>query len=129
MKTSWGARTLVFVAMLGIGGSVTTTAQASTWHKGTPKVVRGSFQTKKYGADLTMSCVIRPKAFIFSASGMPTQVGYNVHYKNLGHHHYIIRYDAKPAGLFKGGKKLTMRVNQAGKNVRVNGYKILFHRQ
>jgi len=120
---------LAIVTGISTGSLSSISADASTWHKGIPREIRGNFETKEYGANLTMGCTFRAKSLVFGASGMPTQVGYNVHYKKLHRHSYLLRYDAHADGLFKGGKKLKMPVKRVGKNLRVFGYKIIFHRQ
>ncbi|MFC6208151.1 hypothetical protein [Levilactobacillus tongjiangensis] len=120
---------LAVVTSIGVGSLSSSSADASSWHKGVPKEIRGNFGTKEYGASLTMGCTFRAKALVFGASGMPTQVGYNVHYKRLHRHSYLLRYDAYANGLFKGGRKLKMPVKRVGKNLRVFGYKIIFYRE
>ncbi|MFC6180982.1 hypothetical protein [Lactiplantibacillus daowaiensis] len=104
-------------------------AKKVKWHKGTPKTLRGTYQTKKYGADLMAICKIKAKSYWYWASGMPVQDGHNVYYRSLGHHRYMIRFDAPRNGIFYGGKNLKTEVIKAGRNLKVNGDTHIYYKQ
>ncbi|GAW99577.1 hypothetical protein [Secundilactobacillus mixtipabuli] len=117
-------RSILILVTLGtvLAGSSTINAQAKkvTWHRGTPKVLRGKYKTKKYGADLMAIYKINSKSTYYWASGMPIVNGYNLHYAKTSHNHYVLKYDAHRNGIFKGGKNLKSSIVKVGKNIKYN---------
>lgn len=95
-------------------------AKKVKWRKGTPKELRGNYETKKYGADL-MFIGLKPSRFGFGGSGMPVQDGHNVYYRSLGHHRYIIRCDMPRNGGFRGAKNAKTEITKIGKMLKVAG--------
>jgi len=91
------AATLMVVTALGFGSSVvtTTTANASTWHKGTPKVLRGVW---KYSPSGKWKDDVGPM-FKLTKTTMKTYgrgcIQGKAAYKALGHHKYQVKTKAK----------------------------------
>lgn len=103
-------------------------AKKVKWHKGTPKALRGNYETKKYGADLMEVYRIKAKSFWFWGSGMPVQDGHNVYYRSLGHHRYIIRCDIPRNGGFRGAKNAKTEISKIGKTLKVAGDSRTFYK-
>ncbi|MFD1454846.1 hypothetical protein ACFQ44_03985 [Levilactobacillus lanxiensis] len=91
------AATLMMVTALGFGSSVvtTTTANASTWHKGTPKVLRGVW---KYSLSGKWKDDVGPM-FKLTKTTMKTygrgSIQGKASYKALGHHKYQVKTKAE----------------------------------
>ncbi|KRK89548.1 hypothetical protein [Lentilactobacillus sunkii] len=91
MKTKTMIATAILTAGLGIG-ALTTTANAASWHKGTPSALRGLYQYKLpknsalgFG---TFVRITRNKIEI-SQSGMSARVIKNVTYHKFGKYYHI----------------------------------------
>ncbi|MCH5463361.1 hypothetical protein HC026_10870 [Lactobacillus sp. LC28-10] len=97
--------------VFGIGQlSQAPTASASSWHRGTPKVLRGKYQGKlPKGSALGFGpiSIIAANHTIDQSSGMPQIYTKNVKYKKYGHYYRIIGHAVK-SGMFRGGKMDTM---------------------
>jgi len=121
-----------------IGGNLNMTAQPSQaakhkttkkvkWHKGTPKALRGKYQTKHFGADLMSQYKIGSKSVWYWSSGMPIITSSHVYYRSLGHHRYIVRYNAHWIGGKGGEKNRKLSFHKIGKKLKVSGDKMMFH--
>ncbi|GAA2871255.1 hypothetical protein [Lactobacillus intestinalis] len=105
--------------MLGIGAqgfaSSSQSVQAASWHKGTPKSIRGKYKTHHFGADLVSIIDINKKSLRAWQSGMPPQEGSNVRYKRLGKNKYLFMYDTKRIGIYRGEKNAKLTFQKVGK--------------
>lgn len=79
---------------LGLGNS-SSHVEAATWHKGTPKVIRGKYKTHHYGADLMSTFTIKKSSIKAWEAGMSPIYGSKVKYKRLGKNKYMLKYTAK----------------------------------
>ncbi|MFC6180984.1 hypothetical protein [Lactiplantibacillus daowaiensis] len=127
---------IVFGTVLLVGGTGVTaqTSQAAThktakkvkWHKGTPKAVRGYYETKPDAAGLASQYKIRARSVWYWHSGMPDITSSHVYYRSLGHHRYVIRYNAHWYGGRGGQKNYELDVHKIGKKLKVSSDKQLF---
>jgi len=87
------AATLMMVTALGFGSSVVTTitANASTWHKGTPKVLRGS-PSGKWKDDVGPMFKLTKTTMKTYGRG---SIQGKASYKALGHHKYQVKTKAE----------------------------------
>lgn len=99
-------RSMLILITLGtvFVGSNTVNAQAKkvTWHRGTPKALRGNYKTKKYGADLQSIYKIYSKSTWHWYSGMPVQTGSHLYYRQTSHNHYVLKFNSR---WYHGSKK------------------------
>jgi len=78
---------------MGKGGAGSITANASSWHKGTPKALRGKYQKHRtssaegFGESITVS----PKKMTISVSNMSGQYVSHLRYKKVGAHLYRLK--------------------------------------
>lgn len=103
---------VVAVALLfGIGQlGQPVTASASSWHHGTPKILRGKYQGKlPKGSALGFGpiSIISADHTVEQASGMPQVYVKNVKYKKYGHYYRIVGHGVK-SGMYPGGREDTM---------------------
>lgn len=83
------------IVTLGTSNSQANTVQAATWHKGTPKAIRGKYKTHHYGADLMSTFTIKKSSIRAWEAGMSPIYGSKVKYKRLGKNKYMLKYTAK----------------------------------
>ncbi|MFD1454544.1 hypothetical protein ACFQ44_02465 [Levilactobacillus lanxiensis] len=85
--------TVVALAMgLAIGGNTTQNASAATWHRGTPKALRGKWTDGKKEAVLNYYPFIIVKPKELSESGIDPVINKHLHYRHKkGSHIYDVR--------------------------------------
>lgn len=83
-----------------------TAAQAYTWHSGTPKTLRGTYQYKKENPALGFGTIFRIKAtyFEFSSSGMPAMHIVHPKYAKMGRYYALKGHGVKSA-MYPGGSE------------------------
>ncbi len=97
----------LLMTVLGSVG-VTTGAQAATWHHGTPKVLRGLYQSttpvgKYSAAGFAPIITVTAKSFGLSISNDPLQLVKHLKYQHV-HGHYQFKGMLQHIGFVKGGK-------------------------
>ena len=97
----------LLMTVLGSAG-VTTGAQAATWHHGTPKVLRGLYQSttpvgKHSAAGFAPVITVTAKSFGLSISNNPLQLVKHLKYQHV-HGHYQFKGKLQHIGFVKGGK-------------------------
>ncbi|WP_143463173.1 hypothetical protein [Levilactobacillus enshiensis] len=94
---------ILSLPILGVGlTNPLTIASASSWKKGTPKVLRGGYWTSSTHVEHPVEFSAKKKSFFVGESGMPTTMVSHSHYKYSKGAYFLKGY-AKPAGTFKGG--------------------------
>lgn len=111
--------------MLGIGAqgvaNSSQSVQAASWHKGTPKSIRGKYKTHHFGADLVSTFDINKKSLRAWQSEMPPLEGYNVRYKRLRKNKYLLMYDTKRIGnIYRGEKDVKNTYQKVGKKYKIS---------
>lgn len=99
---------LVFLVALWGGVGLTTPAQAATWHHGTPKQLRGMYQSttplgKHSAAGFAPVVTVRAKTFSLSISNNPENLVKHLKYQYV-HGHYQFKGTLQHIGFVKGGK-------------------------
>lgn len=88
-------KTLALVALttLTLGAVPATPASAATWHKGTPKVLRGKYQElhKTPAQGFASEYTFTTKKFLWGVSNMPLQSHSRLRYQKLGTHLYRLK--------------------------------------
>lgn len=97
----------LLMAMLG-GVGVPTGAQAATWHHGTPKHLRGMYQSttpigKHSAAGFAPVIEVKAKTFSLSISNDPLQLVKHLKYQHV-HGHYQFKGTLQHIGFVLGGK-------------------------
>ncbi|PTM21232.1 hypothetical protein DA798_11360 [Lactobacillus sp. PFC-70] len=93
------------MTVLLVGGTVPATASAATWHKGTPRGLRGSWK-RSYndrGNKVTMHFKIKAKSINLSRPGWANEKWINLKYKKVGSGTYKIK------GTYRNGGSLTKK--------------------
>ena len=82
-----------------------STANASSWHKGTPKILRGTYQGKRYSSVEGFGYVyeVTKKSFTSQSSNMSPIRTVNLKYKKLHHHIYRLVGHTQKIGMVLGG--------------------------
>lgn len=104
--------------LLGVGLVTPMTAQASSWKRGTPKAVRGSWFNKgvhnaKKNVGWTAFNADK-HSFGIGHMGMPSVVVYHPYYK-YAHHTYFLKGYAPRNGLWRGSHVLFKLVKKGKK--------------
>lgn len=91
MKT----KTMIAAALFTVGleiGSVSTAANAASWHRGTPRALRGTYQYKRYSQVQGFGDIVTiySNKIEINQSNYPLWEITNVHYKKVGHYYHII---------------------------------------
>ncbi|RRG06765.1 MAG: hypothetical protein DUD35_14220 [Lactobacillus sp.] len=118
------------LAGLTVGiASLSTTADAATWHKGTPKVLRGNWIYHRKQVSQWGYFHISSNKMLSDDQGMPGLTYKHLKYKSLGHEKYKIRsYSGRSKGtMVKWAWGTTIFVKRHGK-IKVNGYTPWYHR-
>lgn len=94
------AKTMIATALLtaGLGfGTASTSANAATWHKGTPRALRGKWKCNLHKKSYPHwgNVKIYSNLITEQFQGDPTTYLTNVKYKAFGHYHYKLRGLAK----------------------------------
>ncbi|GAA6237691.1 hypothetical protein [Apilactobacillus micheneri] len=119
---------LILVFSIGIFAN-NISANASSWHKGTPTALRGIY-ARKGGNDVHPYFVftVKPKSINYAASGMIMSGLHHLYYKTLGHAKYILKFDVEQAGGLSAQKGHKGYVTKHGNKIRLcveNGTKSL----
>lgn len=122
--------TFLIITTLGISGLATNPVQAASWHKGTPKVLRGNWVYHRKQVSQWGYYHISANKMTSDDQGMPGLTYKHLKYKSLGHGKYKIHS-------YSGGVKgslaskwywgTTTFVKRHGK-IQVNGYTPWYHR-
>ncbi|RRK09293.1 hypothetical protein D1831_13490 [Lactiplantibacillus garii] len=108
------ASLLTIAATLSLSTAVTmtdTTAQAATWHKGTPKVIRGKWRVKHVSTKVAHLKVTKSRVYLYSAGKFYLK---NVKYKKVSAKTYKVR-----------GYEYTYLHSKNTVSFKVKGHKIL----
>ncbi|CAJ1224640.1 hypothetical protein [Lactiplantibacillus xiangfangensis] len=82
---------IVIIAMISfvtVSSLNSTTAQAATWHKGTPKVLRGKWRIKHVSTRVDRLKVTKKRVYLYSSGPFHLK---NIKYKKTGAHSYKVR--------------------------------------
>lgn len=81
---------IIVISVVGLSTLVpiTQTAQAATWHKGTPKVLRGKWRVKHVSTSTERLQITKSRVYLYSAGSFNLK---NVKYKKTGAHSYKVR--------------------------------------
>lgn len=82
------------MTVLLMGGTVSTTASAATWHKGTPKTLRGNWKGKTFtynGVKVRGVWVVGKKTIRSESPTMPGQTWKNLRYHKVGKGVYKVK--------------------------------------
>jgi len=84
---------LIAAVALTVGGAGSVTANAATWHKGTPKALRGKYQKHRTSSaeGFGESITITPKKITISVSNLSGQYVSRLKYKKIGSHLYRLK--------------------------------------
>ncbi|AYM01487.1 hypothetical protein [Levilactobacillus yiduensis] len=88
-----------------VGGTVSTTASAATWHKGTPKALRGNWK-RSYndrGSKVTIHFRIKSKSMNIGRPGWAAESWSSLKYQKVGAGTYKIK------GTYRNGGTLTKK--------------------
>jgi len=116
---------LALLAGFSIGTAGLTTANAATWHKGTPKVLRRYWSTKGTSKGKMNWSQFRgtKKGFQLGHMGMPGVLVAHSRYKRVGRT-YILTGHAKKNGMYRGGHvRFTMTKSGTHYLLRGEGWK------
>jgi hypothetical protein len=99
-------RLLLFMAsvlgIMGVASVSTTTANAASWHKGTPTAIRHQYNYKK--GQYWEYYAFKKSTFRYQGMGMPYFDAYKLKYKTLKHHVYEIT--GKDKSRYSGGQRI-----------------------
>lgn len=94
--------TVTAMTVLLMGGTVSTTASAATWHKGMPKGLRGTWK-RSYndrGTKVTMRVDISSKSFSMGRPGWAATNWTNLKYQKVGAGTYKVKGTYHNGGSF-----------------------------
>ncbi|WP_203638024.1 hypothetical protein [Levilactobacillus wangkuiensis] len=87
-----GMTVIALATGLAIGGSTTQTASAATWHRGTPKALRGEWVDRKRSAIGNFQPSFVVKANGLEVSGIDPVINKHMHYRHKkGSHIYDVK--------------------------------------
>ncbi|MCI1554363.1 MAG: hypothetical protein LKH74_10625 [Levilactobacillus sp.] len=115
-KFSKVAMTAMLVLL--VGGAVPTTASAATWHKGTPKALRGNWK-RSYndrGSKVTIHFRIKSKSMDISRPGWAVESWSNLKYRKVGAGTYKIKGTYRNGGML-AQKNSHMKVKKSHSKV------------
>ena len=121
VKLNQAIKLAIATMVMVVGVSVRTQMQAdaATWHKGTPKVLRGKYKrgrAARSGAQTWIRIDVNKSAYEFAQPASPVQVVKHVSYKKLGKHTYKLRGTGIRSGYYLGGKT-SMTLKKSGHRV------------
>ncbi|KRN02644.1 hypothetical protein FD13_GL001634 [Levilactobacillus senmaizukei DSM 21775 = NBRC 103853] len=97
-----GKMVMAAISALVLGGMMSTTANASRWHSGTPKAIRGEFQAKRTGAQgFGSRYSITRNQFVIGISNMPTEFINHLKYQKIGKHLYRVKGHVKKNAMIR----------------------------
>ena len=113
---------LIKVSMVGLvavtlGGTTSTTASAATWHKGTPKALRGNWK-RSYndrGSKVTIHFRIKSKSMSISRPGWAAESWSNLKYQKVGAGTYKIKGTYRNGGMLTEKNSHLKLVKKSGK--------------
>lgn len=79
---------VTLVLGLSVLSPVTQTAQAASWHKGTPKALRGKWRVKHVSTSTEHLHITKSHVYLYSSGPFNLK---NVKYKKIGSHTYKVR--------------------------------------
>ncbi|MGP4116628.1 hypothetical protein [Levilactobacillus zymae] len=103
---------LTLVAGLTLGTASLNTAKAATWHKGTPKALRGSWIYHRKQVSQFGQITFTASKYQRQDQGMPQTKGKHLKYRYVGHGTYKIHayiYGAKGTGYHNGWATMTIK--------------------
>ncbi len=107
MNKHTGLKLCLAVSLLTAGATaVPTTANAASWHAGTPKTIRGTYQGHRTSAAEGFGYIykVNSKSFTASYSNMPISKSVKIKYKKLKKNTYRLVGHTQKRGLVLGGK-------------------------
>lgn len=121
MKTKTMIATALLTAGLGFG-VVNTTANAASWHKGTPKVLRGNWNNRKGKVELQVS---RKSIYVMPYNGAAISRVKSIKYRYVGNHTYQYHQKFQEGGSHTG----KIRLSNNHHYVKVQGISGLFSKR
>lgn len=109
--------TMAALAVLLMSSTVATTANAATWHKGTPKALRGSWK-RSYndrGSKITIKFRIKSKSINIDRPGWASESWSNLKYHKVGSGVYKIKGTYRDGGMLTQKNSHMKLVKKAGK--------------
>lgn len=120
---------LTFLTGLMIGLTGLTTANASAWHKGTPKAIRGSWVYHRKQVSQWGNIKFFAKRYSRIDQGMPETFAKKLTYQSRGHGVYKIRgyfYALKGTGYHPHWETLTVSKHKG--KIKIHNYSGWLHR-
>ncbi|WP_054712676.1 hypothetical protein [Secundilactobacillus paracollinoides] len=93
---------VLFSLTLGFS-STSMITKASSWHKGTPSLIRGTWSYNPKG-QVWGQYRIKKASYYSGQMGMPEVKVTGVKYRALGHYKYELTGNGHKNGMYKGGK-------------------------
>lgn len=114
---------VVALTTLVVGGTVSTSASAASWHRGVPKALRGKYQDKHQTAaqGFPARLVFSAKKFTWSVSNMPVQKHSKLKYKKLRAHVYRLKGHVAKQGIVLAGSRDYV-IYRKGKTLKLTDY-------
>lgn len=119
MKTKTMIATALLTAGLGLGAA-STTADAATWHKGTPRAFKGSWAIKHKEIMYISNKGVDIINYGGNSGGTP--IGLKYYYKGNRTYRFHQRY------LYGGTQSYTIKIGKSNRRAIVNGYHGVFHK-
>lgn len=121
MKKVW--LSVAAMALLTPMVAETQTAQAASWHNGTPKAMRGKYQAKKHSAAQGFGDMyhITAKTYTYDASGMPQIKATKLRYKKISAHTWRLQGKVKTSTAVRFSK-LDEKIYRKGKKFAATDY-------
>jgi len=95
----WGQIMIVALTTVTVGGAAAT-AHAATWHKGTPKALRGNWQRsyRDQGTKIVMHFKVQAQTIHLSRVKSAATTWTNLSYQKVGKHTYKLK------GIYQNGE-------------------------
>lgn len=126
MKIKTSIVTIALVGSLGFGVT-SSPVSAASWHKGTPKSLRGTYRYKKYSPNQGFGDVVKifSNKIEINQSNNPLWKITNVHYKKIGKYYRITGHRQHIGFILSGTDNLIMY--RKGKYFKYTGYPYFLH--
>lgn len=109
--------TVAVMTTLLVAGAVPTTANAATWHKGTPKALRGNWK-RSYndrGTKVTIHFDIKSKSMSIDRPGWASENWSNLKYQKVGSGTYKLKGTYRDGGMLTKKNSHMKLVKKSGK--------------
>ncbi|QMU08764.1 hypothetical protein [Levilactobacillus suantsaii] len=120
---NWQRGVALVLTTISLGGIVSTTASAASWHRGVPKAIRGKYQDRHQTAaqGFPAHLIFKAKTFTWQVSNMPEQRHSKLTYKKLKAHVYRLKGHVAKRGLVLAGSRDYV-IYKKGKKLKLTDY-------